>query len=514
MSARPFDLPPTFWQLVELRVASTPDAEFLEDDQGAALTFAGYRDAVERVAAGLLARGIGKDTVVAWQFPTTIDAAVLMAALSRVGAVQVPIIPILREREVTYITRESSCEWMIVPSQWRGFDFAAMAGGVAAEVGFEVLAVDSLPDGDPSTLPAPLTAEEQVTPRWLYYTSGSTADPKGVWHRDSSAMASSNAWMVGFKPTADDLFPIVVPFTHIAGIAITTVSMRTGLRLQLIAAFDPQHSPGVMAARGASIIGPALPIFQSCMAAQRAYGSERLFPRMRVGISGGAPKPPGLHQELREVLGGVGVMSSYGLTEFPVATCHRFGDTDEQFDLTEGVAGPGVEVRVVGADGADVPAGEEGEVRLRGPQLFAGYANPALDAAAFDESGFFRTGDLGRVSASGHLAITGRLKDIIIRNAENISAAEVEKCLHLHPAIADVAVVGLPDPRTGERACAVVKLADGHDSIDLAELAEFCRSQGLAMYKCPEQLEIVAELPRSGHMGKVEKQVLRQRYTG
>ncbi len=143
--------------------------------------------------------------------------------------------------------------------------------------------------------------------------------------------------------------------------------------------------------------------------------------------------------------------------------------------------------------------------------MFLGYANPELDADALDEQGFFRTGDLGIVAPTGHVTITGRVKDIIIRNAENIAASEIEDALHLHPAIADVAVIGLPDPRTGERACAVVKLAEGFASLSLVDLAEHCRELGLAKQKVPEQLEIVDEVPRNA-MGKIQKPALRKQF--
>jgi acyl-CoA synthetase (AMP-forming)/AMP-acid ligase II len=212
------------------------------------------------------------------------------------------------------------------------------------------------------------------------------------------------------------------------------------------------------------------------------------------------------------VLGGAGVLGSWGLTEFPIATHGGLHDDDFLLATTEGTPGPGVEIRVVGLDGTEKGVGEEGELRLRGPQLFQGYANPALNDDALDEQGFLRTGDLGTVAPSGHVTITGRVKDVIIRNAENISAGEIEEILNLHPAIADVAVIGLPDPRTGERACAVVRLADGVSTLTLADLAEHCRAQGLAKQKIPEQLEVVDEVPRNA-MGKIEKPALRKRYS-
>jgi acyl-CoA synthetase (AMP-forming)/AMP-acid ligase II len=180
--------------------------------------------------------------------------------------------------------------------------------------------------------------------------------------------------------------------------------------------------------------------------------------------------------------------------------------------VAEGRALPGIDLKIVSLDGAVLPPGEEGEVLVRGPQALKGYVDASLDAAAFDDEGFFRTGDLGVVGPRGHLRITGRTKDIIIRNAENLSALEIEGVVYTHPKVADVAVIGVPDARTGERACAVVVLAEGEDSLSLAEVIEHCRSHELANQKIPERLEIIDELPRNP-MGKILKQELRKRYS-
>jgi len=209
------------------------------------------------------------------------------------------------------------------------------------------------------------------------------------------------------------------------------------------------------------------------------------------------------------VLGVPGVVSSWGLTEFPVATFASPDAPTQVLDHTTGPPVAGVELRVVAADGRRCGAGEEGELRLRGPQCFAGYVDASLDADAFDADGWFRTGDLGVVDAAGNVAITGRSKDIIIRNAENISALEVEEALFRHPDIVEAAVVSAPDARTGERVCAFVVAAPG-TAVTLTSIAQHCRALGLAIQKVPEQLELVDSLPRNP-FGKVLKQDLKQR---
>jgi acyl-CoA synthetase (AMP-forming)/AMP-acid ligase II len=173
----------------------------------------------------------------------------------------------------------------------------------------------------------------------------------------------------------------------------------------------------------------------------------------------------------------------------------------------------GAEVRIVTLDGRVAAAGEEGEVTVRGPMVCRGYTDPVLTAEAFSADGFFRTGDLGKLRADGHLTLTGRLKDVIVRKGENISAKEIEDLLYTHPKVTEVAVIGLPDPARGEMVCAVVQLADGGGDLPLEELVAFCRQAGLMTQKIPERLEIRTEWPRAG-TGKIVKKALREEYTG
>jgi acyl-CoA synthetase (AMP-forming)/AMP-acid ligase II len=255
-------------------------------------------------------------------------------------------------------------------------------------------------------------------------------------------------------------------------------------------------------------VGSAPPFFHAYLAAQREHGAEPLFSKLRMGMSGGAPSPPELHYEVRRELGGIGLIQGWGLTEFPIATEAVPGSPDEILADTVGRASRDVEIRVVSTEGSDLGPGEEGELHVRGPQMLHGYVDASLDKDAFDPLGYFRTGDLGTVDAGGNVRITGRIKDIIIRNAENISANEVENVLYLHRSIADAAVVGIPDPRTGERCCAVVVLASDGEALTLADLAAHCRAHGLATQKLPERLDIVTSLPRNA-LGKLLKQDIR-----
>src|SRR5581483_7348394 len=256
--------------------------------------------------------------------------------------------------------------------------------------------------------------------------------------------------------------------------------------------------PGRMAAHAPTILGSATPFFHAYVAAQRQHGDQPLFPALRTCVAGGAATPATVNREVAEVLGVRGVVGAWGLTEFPVATSET--PDDPNVGTTVGRPVAQVEVRVV-----------DGELQLRGPQCFLGYVDASLDAAAFDD-GWFRTGDLGSVDGDGRVRIEGRLKDVIIRTAEKIAASDVEETLLRHPAVADVAVIGIPDARTGERVCAVVVLGPGQTA-SIEDLVAHCQAEGLARYKCPERLEVIGALPRNS-MGKVLKREISKALVG
>jgi acyl-CoA synthetase (AMP-forming)/AMP-acid ligase II len=371
-----------------------------------------------------------------------------------------------------------------------------------------VLVIDGpLPSGDPLTLPTPPDDGNEV--RWIFYTSGTTSEPKGARHTDAGLLAASGTFCDHLAIGPSDVATVLLPLAHVGGILYILSSLRTGCSMVTSAVFDPLATPELLAAHGVTLVGNGLPFLRAYLARQ-AESAERLFPAARVALCGGSPRPTSLHDEVRRSLG-VPVVSGYGMTECPYITWGRWGDSDDDHASSEGCAGPGGSVIVVRADGTPAADGEPGELRVRGPQLMAGYVDAALDAAAFDESGYFRTGDLGLRDARGYITVTGRQKDVIIRKMENISAREVEELLVTHDGVADVAVIGLPDPETGERACAVVVPASASDPPALAELCAHLRDLGLSTRKLPEQLELVSALPRNA-MAKVVKRELVARF--
>ncbi|MFP6640265.1 MAG: AMP-binding protein, partial [Myxococcota bacterium] len=279
-----------------------------------------------------------------------------------------------------------------------------------------------------------------------------------------------------------------------------------------VARFQPESTPALLARHGVTQAAAGTAFHQAYLAAQRAHGEDALFPRVRCFPGGGAPKPPQLHFDIKREMGGAGIVSGYGLTECPTCSMNRVTDGDEKLAHREGRANPAdLRIRIVKSDDSVAGPGDEGEVRVRGPQLFQGYLDPALGREAFDDQGFFRTGDLGTLDADGFLAITGRLKDVIVRKGENISAKEVEDLLHEHPKVTEAAAIGLPDPETGERCCAVVVSTEEDAPLEFNEMVSFLREKGLTPQKLPEQLESIDSLPRNA-TGKVLKHELRRRF--
>ncbi|MCU1595208.1 MAG: AMP-dependent synthetase and ligase [Frankiales bacterium] len=430
----------------------------------------------------------------------------LSVALARLGARQNPIIPIYGQREVEALVRQSGSKLLVVPGVWRDTDYGRIAHEIAATAGsLDVLVMprDGLPTGAPATLPPPPSDADEV--RWLYSTSGTTSLPKGVQHSDASLLAAGRATVGPYELTQDDIGCIPFPYAHIGGADYLTMSLLAGMQLLLLESFVPAQAVELHNQYGITASGSGTAFYQAFLAEQRKNPSTPVLPTVRYLAGGGAPMPSQIFWDVRREMG-LQVLQGYGMTEVPMITTGSPSDTDEQLANTEGRPVDGIELSFRDELGNEVP---EGEIWVRGPLVFTGYTDPAATKEAFDEQGFFRTGDIGRLREDGYLRLTGRAKDIIIRKGENISPQEVEEVLQSHPAVGAVAVIGLPDNERGERVCAVIEVAPGERAPSLQDLVEHCRAQGLSLRKSPEQLAVVDQLPRTPTM-KVLKRELKQ----
>ncbi len=501
----------TFWELLELRVEATPDAIMLIDEHDASIRYVDYRAAAERAAAGLYALGIREQSRVSFQLPTRIGTVVLMGALARLGAIQNPIVPIYREREVAFCLNETRAEWLLVARGARPLDDAVMRESVAQD--YRLLAclpdLSDLPVGDPGRLPAPPADPHAV--RWIYYTSGTTSRPKGALHTDHTVASAAAGLVTRHRIAESDRFGMAFPFTHVGGLINLLSLYLIGHRLILIDGFEPVAATAHFARHDVSVIGGGPVFYAAFLEEQRRNRGRTILPSFRLFSGGGAPMPSELHYEVLREMGGRGCLHGFGMTECGIITTNDVDDRDERLANTEGRPIASVELRVRDAEGGAAAAGQEGEVELRGPAVCRGYVDPEATAAAFDSEGWFRSGDLGYIDVDGYLTITGRRKDIIIRKGENISANEIEDLLYSHPKVADVAVIGLPDPARGELVCAIVTANEGEAALCFDEMVEHFKAARVMTQKIPERLEVVDAIPRNV-TGKILKQELRRRF--
>lgn len=499
----------TIWELLVWRSRETPDALAAVDADGRMLTFVGLLEEAEEVASGLAALGVGGGSRVSWQLPTRIETLILMAALTRLGAAQNLIIPISREREVGFIAEQWGPQLLVVPAHYRGFDHAAMADRIQkAHPLLQVLSVpDRLPRGDRADL-MPFSSGSEASPvRWILYSSGTTSAPKGACHTDHSVYTMAANLVLRLRIVPEDRTAVVAPLAHIGGIMWFVASLISGCASVVADRFD-QRTLQLLKAQGVTLAGMGTTFHEAYLRHQMET-DEPFLPHVRAFPGGGTTRAADLHRRLMATFG-AGVVSGYGSTETGPLTLPDVLDPDQVLEDTEGRPFPGTNLKIIRSDGSDAALGEAGEICARGPQMMVGYVDASMDIA-IDTNGYFHTGDLGSLDVAGNLTVRGRLKDIIIRKGENISAREVEELLLEHPTIADAAVIGLPDPVTGERCCAVLVMEKGQPTLNLDAVSAHLVRSGLPIQKVPEQIELVEELPRAG-VGKIAKNALRERF--
>jgi cyclohexanecarboxylate-CoA ligase len=484
---------------------------FASGDGERATTLGALVSDAERFAAALQARGVGRGDVVAVQLPGSQAGAVVQVAAGLCGAVLLPVVMIYGPRELDFVLRRAGACAVVLPREYRGRPHAdTVLGGLSALPALKLAVVvgDDAPGhgavGYASLLANPggpyhpphLDPGDRAV---LMYTSGTTAEPKGVQHSHRTLLAEATSAVYTLNgPGARHLG--LFPPGHMAGLLSLLRILLLGTPTVIMQAWDAALAAALIDRHAVTACGGA-PVQLSGLLDQQAAGTATLA-TLREFLTGAAPVPPSLIE--RADGAGITAFRSYGSSEHPTVSAGTIADTLARRAGTDGRLLAGNQVRLVDADGRDVA---EGEILTRGPELFTGYTDPALNAAAFLPGGWFRTGDVGRVDAAGYLTVTDRLKDIIIRGGENISAKEVEDLLVTHPAVADVAVIGVPDPALGERVGAVVVVRPGF-SFDVEQAREHLAAAGVARQKTPEVVVLVDELPRTPS-GKVRKDVLR-----
>lgn len=484
------------------------------------LSFREIDDLATRVAGALAARGVRPGEVVSSILPNRAEAVVLSFAVNRLGAVLNPIVPIYGGREIGFILGQAESAAVVVPDRFRGVDFPALVARLRPDLPAlrEVLVVgESSPPGttrfadllEPIAVRLPPHGADPTAVSVILYTSGTTADPKGVLHSDATLLSECRTMARYHELSAADVFVMPSPVSHISGLLYgVLLPVLVGATSVLMERWEPERFLALIERERGTYSAGATPFLQGvldCPALDRYdLRSLRLFP------CGGADVPPDL---IRRAMHRLGVRSGrgYGSTEFPSITSSAGPEVPEDKRAeTDGRPLPGNVIELRDAQGRALEPGNEGEVWARGPELCLGYRDAALNAESFDERGFFRTGDLGVVDGEGYLTITGRVKDIIVRSGEKFSAKEIEDLLFEHPKVRRVAVVPLPDPTVGERVCAVVEPVGRDERPTLEDLCAFLTEREISRRKLPERLEIVDQMPVTAS-GKIQKQVLRER---
>jgi cyclohexanecarboxylate-CoA ligase len=497
----------TLWEIAEERATRSPDEIFLVDEHERAVTFLQLWERAVNLAGWLEGNGVTPGQCAMWQFPTSVEAMVLAVALSLLCVVQVPILPIYGRREIGFVIEQTGADYFVIPHGWEtshGPDIEFVRGASRTLRVIEIpgdLTVRGTRDAVPT---------HRINPQaWVFYTSGTTSDPKGVRHSEATLLACAYGLIDRYEIVPSDRVAIVFAVTHIGGAIWFYLGLLAACRLIFVERFG-REAVWTLQREGVTVAGAGLPFFNEYIDAQRTLPEGvPLFPSVRAFTSGGMRKPPSIHYTMKAQFGGSGVLGSYGMTEAPILTAAGPKMSDEEMATTEGPPMRAVDFRVVRDDGTLASEGETGELRVQAPQVMLGYLDPALDRDAFDDLGYLRTGDLGHFDPMGNIVIVGRLKDVIIRKGENVSAKEIEDALMTHPSILEVAVIGLPDPASGERVCAVIVSTD--PEIDVGAIAEFLEGRGFMRRKFPEQVEFIDSLPRSA-TDKVDKNALRRRF--
>lgn len=505
-------------QLLTEAVARTPDkvaivADRADREQAPRFTYKELGKLADRAASSLVRLGVRRGDVVTVQLPNWWEFVVTAFACSKIGAVMNPVMPILRERELLYILNFCQAKVFIVPRVYRGFDYAAMAQGMRADLPHlkHVIVADG--EGETSFDRMLLASEADALPPGirpddmavLMFTSGTTGEPKGVMHTSNSLIACCKALSGRFGLDSSDVLLVASPVGHMTGYAaIVLLSVYLGGTMILQDIWEAKRGVGLMAREGVTYTAASTPFLSDICDAVKA-GAPR--PKsLRSFLCGGAPIPSVLIDRAADELG-LKVCSLWGMTEVLSGTLTEPARAAEKSAGTDGRSLEGMEVRIVDTDGRALPAGESGRLLVRGAQMFKGYyKRPELPT--FDSEGWFDSGDLAYMDKDGYIRISGRVKDILIRGGENVPVVEIENLLYKHPAVSAVAVVGFPDSRLGERGCAFIVPRDG-SKIDLAAVQAYLGEAKMAKQFWPERVEVVAELPRTAS-GKIQKFKLRE----
>lgn len=426
----------SLWELIHTRVSATPDAMMMVDGDMRIVTFAEFWHEAELAAAGLLALGVEPGDVVTWQLPTSVESVVLIAALSRIGAVQCPLLPHASIDDAVSIMTAVGSTLLVLPTTRDGNDVAEAAARAATDnPGLRMLVLDgALPQGDVSSLP-PLpdrwnsSNEEGLDGtvrrmQWIFDATGVGSTPGHVCHDDRSLSAAASGIVRRLGLIEHDRNAFVSPMTGITGILWLFASLESGCSNILLTDHDVADVIDVLSREGVTLVGVVSGFLEACIEEQKR-SLHPLFPDLRAFIGSGEAARPELHQPVADLFG-VPVLSYYGMLEAPVVAMADLSDPGHKITSTLGRVQHAMELRVTDDRGAVVDPGVEGELRVRGAQMMLGYHDHAADVDAFDEDGLFRTGDLGVIDEDGYVRVTGRVARVVVDDVADVDDVVID----------------------------------------------------------------------------------------
>jgi cyclohexanecarboxylate-CoA ligase len=474
-----------------------------------------------RLALALINLGVEPGDVVSLQLPNWWQFNAMHLACARIGAITNPLMPIFRERELSYMLGFAESKVVVAPHSFRGFAYKPMIEKIHGDLpdlrhafyvdgdGADDFATALLrepwedrADAD-SVLAALRPGPNDVNE--VIYTSGTTGQPKGVMHTANSTFGHLSSWIGHNRLDHDDKVFMASPLAHQTGFLYAILQpIMLGAEVVLLDRWDAPVGVELIQMHGCTFTMGATPFLSDIVEMPNVQNFD--LSKLRIFASAGAPIPPALVQKAAANFS-FKVLSGWGMTECACSTICSLDDPPEMASTSDGFPLPHTEVMVQRPDGSPAPQGEEGLLKVRGQPMFVGYLKkPELHGR--DADGWFDTGDQAFMHPDGYIRITGRAKDIIIRGGENIPVVEVEDVLYRHPAVAEVAVVGIPDDRLGERGCAFVTLQPG-GCLDLVGMLRYLDEIGTAKQYWPEHLEVVEAMPRTPS-GKIQKFKLRE----
>jgi acyl-CoA synthetase (AMP-forming)/AMP-acid ligase II len=516
----------TFHHLLVRRVEENPDKVFATDGTRS-LTFRELFDAGQRLAVGLHRRGLRRGDKAAVQLPNWVEFIEVLTALSRLGVIMVPIMPIYRREDVGYVLSNAGARAVFTPAEFGKFDYLDMYRGIR-QADPELMIVVARPDSAAHDVADVFTLDQLLAdvdddsaraelgdppspddPFVIVYTSGTTSRPKGCVHTFNTYCAGARGLVEQFGYTEADVQFGPSPIAHTTGLVTSVLlPILTGAATHLMAKWDPVHGIEEIQRFGCTAAVTAPTFLHTLLSDYDADNHD--LSTLRLWTCAGAPIPGAVVERAGVALPTIKVLSLYGRSENLVTTTCSVTDDVSRALTSDGTAMAEAKVKIVDHDGNEVPRGVEGDIAYRGPAHMIEYlANPAETAALFTEDGFSKSGDLGKMTADGYVRVTGRTKDIVIRGGMNISVREIEEHLAHHPALRAFSVVGMPDERLGERVCCFVVAATGHDAPTVDDMREFLLERGIPIQKTPERVVVVDILPMTA-TGKILKHELRK----